>query len=85
MELLNAAESSIKSKMDEASFKMNMCLNDPTQSNALEDFKQALEDFTLAKMEMQTIDLIQSQVQSQVQGLNKQNEAKTNPTSCATQ
>lgn len=79
MELLNAAESSLKSVMDEASFKMNMCLNNPTQPNVLEDFKQALKDFTDAKMQIQTIDLIQSQVQ----GFKQQNETQANTGSCS--
>ena len=76
MELLNAVTSSCKCKMDKASFEMNMILNNPATTDALEQFEKSLSDFTFAKAEMQTIELIQQQVE----GFNQQNEAKTNST-----
>lgn len=75
MELINTTASSVKAKMDRASFTMNMIINDPTATNALELFQEALAEFSLAKSQMQTIGMITEQIQKH----EKNNEVETNP------
>jgi hypothetical protein len=75
MELINTVASSVKAKMDRASFTMNTIINDPTATNALELFQEALLEFSLAKTQMQTI----GQIAEQIQKHGENNEVETNP------
>lgn len=71
MEIINVVKSSIKSKMDRASFEMNMILNDPTKENAVDLFEEALQKFTAAQAQIAVIEMVGGQVEQYKEQLDE--------------
>ena len=75
MDIINVTTSSVKAKMDRASFEMNMILNDPTKENAVDLFQGALKIFTECKAQIAVIENVSGQIEEY---RNQLDETKNN-------
>jgi len=71
MNLINAAESMVKSKADEYAFIMNTCVQDQTAEN-LDKFLEALTQYQAAVSQYEVIQGLKQQMSSQ-----KENDTDT--------
>jgi len=65
MNLINAAESIIKSRADEHAFVMNSCVQDQTAEN-LDKFLTALRSYQMAVSEYEIIQGLKQQMENQI-------------------
>jgi len=64
MNLLYAAESIVKARIDEHGFIMNTCIHDQASEN-LDKFLQALDSYQNAVAQYETIQGLKNQIQSE--------------------
>ena len=81
MEMINTAASMLRATMDQNSFTMNMCLNNPTKENALDNFMESLSEYCNAKIQMETLEIVGKQVEN----FEEKDEAKVNTDNNASQ
>ena len=65
MDIINVAEAKLKVAVNEATFEINACLQEPTTKGSLDRFSKAVQKYTHARSQVETLAKLKDQVMQQ--------------------
>ena len=63
MDIISVAESKLRSTLDEATFELNACLEQPAVKDSLDRFSKAIQKYTYTRMQLETLFKLKQQAQ----------------------
>tara|TARA_B100000929_G_scaffold223473_1_gene179855 strand:- start:279 stop:527 length:249 start_codon:yes stop_codon:yes gene_type:complete len=63
MDIINVAESKLRSTLDDATFELNACLEQAAVKGSLDRFSEAIQQYTYARMQLETLFKLKQQAQ----------------------
>ncbi|SVB43070.1 uncharacterized protein METZ01_LOCUS195924 [marine metagenome] len=63
MDIISAAQSKLRSTLNEATFELNSCLDQPAVNGSLDRFSEAIQKYTCTLMQLETLFKLQQQTQ----------------------
>ena len=78
MDIISVTQSKLKSILEEATFELNSCLEQPTASGSLDGFSKAIQKYSCTLLQLENLFKLQQQIdQANVTEETKQEENET--------